>query len=227
MKRLRRKTAQGGDALGQFIGKYLPPHAPGSTVLVTGSKVYPGREDRRDFHRSHGAGHVLGVDLYPGSGVDLCADLGGPLEEIEAALERTDGAEENPARTPFGWGFDHIECVSVLEHCERPWAVASNLAQLLNPGGTILISAPWVWRMHAYPNDYWRFTPEGLRLIFNKIALDPLRIASQGRLQDHEQLRSFEMPNGDVTFYRCEILAIGRKPCDWRPSDSHTLSVLD
>jgi hypothetical protein len=115
-------------------------------TLIVGSHIYPGREDRRKLYKK-----AVGVDLQAGPGVDIVHDM------------------EIPPHWGFGSAFDHIECVSVLEHAKRPWLVAQNIEQLLVVGGTIYLSVPFVWRIHNYPGDYWRFTAEGIKLLFPRI----------------------------------------------------------
>lgn len=34
-------------------------------------------------------------------------------------------------------------------------------------GGVCLVSTPLMLGIHGYPNDYWRFTPEGLRVVLS------------------------------------------------------------
>lgn len=36
-------------------------------------------------------------------------------------------------------------------------------------GATILVCVPFVWRVHAYPNDYWRMTSEALKILFQNV----------------------------------------------------------
>jgi hypothetical protein len=42
----------------------------------------------------------------------------------------------------------------------------------LKPGGKICISAPFAWKFHGYPSDYWRFTHEGIKILFPEIQFD-------------------------------------------------------
>jgi ubiquinone/menaquinone biosynthesis C-methylase UbiE len=58
--------------------------------------------------------------------------------------------------------FDSIVCHQVLEHVKDPMAAATEMARVLKPGGLAVISAPHLSRRHELPNDYYRFTPEGL-----------------------------------------------------------------
>jgi hypothetical protein len=121
--------------------------APGR-VLIVGSAVYGDKPDRRAMHND-----VIGVDMQAGPGVDLVVDMTDQLGHLLSALGT----------------FAHIECQSVLEHCRKPWVMAENMVGLLQPGGSLHISVPFVWTQHGYPNDYWRFTHNGVRELFPRI----------------------------------------------------------
>ena len=54
----------------------------------------------------------------------------------------------------------------MLEHTPKPWAIAENIGRLLRPGGMLYISVPWVWRYHAYPDEYFRFSPRAVQVLF-------------------------------------------------------------
>lgn len=100
----------------------------------------------------------VGVDLQPGPGVDLVLDLTAGFAEVDARL----GARR----------FGTVFCLSVLEHCRQPFAMAENLTRLLAPGGAVCLSVPFAWKFHAYPGDYWRFTHEGVKLLFPSLRFD-------------------------------------------------------
>lgn len=124
-------------------------------TLIVGSKLYPAREDRRLRYVD-----VLGVDMQAGPGVDRVLDLEGPL--------------------PAGLGgFDHVECLSVLEHSRRPWLLAANIERAMKPGATIYLSVPFVWRLHGYPSDLWRMSPEAVRVVFPNVTWDSLLLACE------------------------------------------------
>lgn len=130
--------------LDQFEREQVQPK-PGMTLIV-GSKLYRDREDRRKRYPE-----AIGVDMLPGDGVDLVLDL----EDSHSLL----------SLPPIA----HIECLSVLEHTPRPWLMAQTLSDLLLPGGTIFVDAPFCWPYHGYPKDYWRFTQDGLMSLFPAI----------------------------------------------------------
>lgn len=124
----------------EFERLYVRPK-PGRTLIV-GSRIHANKPDRRKLYAE-----AVGVDMEAGEGVDEVADL----------------------EQQFLGQFAHIECMSVLEHCRRPWLMAENLQDMLEPGGTLYVTVPFVWRVHRYPDDYWRFTTSGIRVLFPAI----------------------------------------------------------
>lgn len=143
----------------EFERRYVKPRL--GRTLIAGSFVASDKLDRRTLYQD-----VLGVDMRPGPGVDRVLDL---EEEL-----------------PDGFGkFQHVECLSVLEHSRRPWKLAKNLERLLAHGGTLFLSVPFVWRYHDYPGDLWRFTHEGVRELFPSIDWKALMYASDKLRPDH------------------------------------------
>ncbi len=63
--------------------------------------------------------------------------------------------------------FDVIYSNNVFEHFERPWVAASNLTQLLKPGGIIITIVPFAQRYHESPGDYFRYTHKGVWALFS------------------------------------------------------------
>jgi SAM-dependent methyltransferase len=53
---------------------------------------------------------------------------------------------------------DTVVCLETLEHVVDPQQVVREMARVLRPGGTLLLSVPFLYRIHAAPNDLWRFT---------------------------------------------------------------------
>jgi hypothetical protein len=155
-------------------------------VLIVGSKLY---RTKRDDRRSQYA-DVLGVDMQPGEGVDRVLDL------------------EEPLPSDLG-PFAHVECMSVLEHSRRPWLLAANLERLLLAGGTLFLSVPFMWRIHGYPEDYWRFTPSGIRTLFPRVQWQRLCFGHQGLSEDRTIPQI--IANGHIYFARTEVYGFGVK----------------
>jgi hypothetical protein len=156
-------------------------HAREGRTLIVGSHLFSNRQDRRALYPD-----AVGVDMQAGPGVDVVADL----EEPQALGT-----------------FAHIDCLSVLEHSRRPWLLAANLESMLQPGGTIYVAVPFVWRVHGYPSDYWRFTADGVRALFPGIAWDSIQYASTGLGKGITAIKR----RGHVYFPRAMVCAFGRK----------------
>lgn len=166
----------------------LALHKPArGRVLVVGSRIYGTCRDRRTLYHE-----AVGLDMQSGDGADIVHDLEQPLP-------------------PALLGYSHIDCCSVLEHVRRPWLMAANIVSALQPGGTLLVAAPFIWRQHAYPNDYWRFTPAAIETLFEGIEWIDCRMFSH----DEFVLRAPSF-NDDLNrrwMGRTEVVAWGVK-CD-------------
>ncbi len=66
---------------------------------------------------------------------------------------------------------DVVFCEQVLEHVADPAAAVATLAALARPGGHVVVSVPFLIRIHREPTDHWRFTPDGLRLLLERAGL--------------------------------------------------------
>ena len=62
---------------------------------------------------------------------------------------------------------DIVYTHNVLEHLSNPFVAMDNLYKLLKPKGIGIIIAPFSWRYHAVPEDYFRFTHKGLISLLN------------------------------------------------------------
>lgn len=76
--------------------------------------------------------------------------------------------------------FDVVMCEQVLEHVRDPFAAARTLHDLCRPGGYVLVSTPFLLRIHGHPDDYWRFSPLGLQTLLDGAGLKPLWVRSWG-----------------------------------------------
>jgi len=76
--------------------------------------------------------------------------------------------------------YDVVVCEQVLEHVPDPWQGMRTVAGLLRPGGRAIVSTPFMIRVHPQPADYWRFTPDGLRLLAEQSGLSVEVVDSWG-----------------------------------------------
>ena len=85
--------------------------------------------------------------------------------------------------TPQGV-WDVVICEQVLEHVVDPFAAAVNLKALCAPGGHVIVSTPFLIKVHELPlygmRDYWRFTPRGLRVLLERAGLVVDRVDTWG-----------------------------------------------
>lgn len=154
-------------------------------TLIAGSFVVNDKPDRRKLYHD-----VIGVDMQEGPGVDLVRDLEEQIKDLGT--------------------FDHIECLSVLEHSRRPWVLAANLERLLRSGGTIFVAIPWIWRRHAYPSDYFRVLPAGIPMLFPNVEWQHLAFGAD-RLYKPEAKIPAVMHNAFPYLARAESFGFGVK----------------
>ena len=86
-------------------------------------------------------------------------------------------------RLPFeDKSFDTVLNVQVLEHTPHPAALVAEMARVLKDDGVLLLSAPFQFRLHEQPHDYYRYTPHGLRTLCAAAGLQVVEVHSQGSL---------------------------------------------
>ena len=59
--------------------------------------------------------------------------------------------------------FDLVISQEVLEHVKDPGQAMKEMSRILKPGGKLYLQLPFMIGFHPCPNDYWRFTHEGIR----------------------------------------------------------------
>ncbi len=102
-----------------------------------------------------------------------------------ASATRTRGPDVfyDGKRLPFADGeFDTVLSVQTLEHTPRPQQLVREMARVLHPNGRLLLSAPFSFRLHEEPHDYFRYSPHGLRVLCAEAGLVVERCEAMGNL---------------------------------------------
>jgi SAM-dependent methyltransferase len=60
---------------------------------------------------------------------------------------------------------DTILCTGVLEHASDPYRAVAEIYRVLKSNGKAFFETPFIQTIHAAPEDYFRWTPEGLKKI--------------------------------------------------------------
>lgn len=127
---------------------------------------------------------ALGVSALSGAEISGEGHAGRPWREF-TSLNYPDFDLCAPLETDRR--FDVVICEQVLEHVADPVAAAANLRGLAEPGGHVIVSTPFLIRVHELPaygmRDLWRFTPGGLQLLLEGAGLEVDAVRSWGNRQ--------------------------------------------
>jgi SAM-dependent methyltransferase len=111
--------------------------------------------------------------------------------EHEATFEATNAAASDKKpdfyydgkQLPFeDRSFDTVLNVQVLEHTPHPALLVNEMGRVLKAGGTLILSAPFQFRLHEEPHDYFRYSPHGLRTLCEAAGLEIVETENQGSL---------------------------------------------
>lgn len=71
---------------------------------------------------------------------------------------------------------DTVVSFSVIEHLSEPQTMLNEAYRILKPGGTMILQVPWQWWVHEAPYDYFRFSPHGLKYLFEKAGFKEITV---------------------------------------------------
>jgi SAM-dependent methyltransferase len=136
-----------------------------------------------------GLAPFVGVDLFAGQNVDVVADLCDP-QFFDAHAELAEA-------------FDLVYCSALLEHVPDPFACARTIRRMMKPGGHLFFAGPWVQGYHGYPDDYWRISHSGIRVLFPD--LDWRAKWYQGNLKGEQRFTvDFDDPRAERKLFAVE-----------------------
>ncbi|MFO0909143.1 MAG: class I SAM-dependent methyltransferase [Isosphaeraceae bacterium] len=112
-------------------------------VIEFGSYQVEGQVEYADLRSLFRSKDYLGCDMRPGPGVDRVEDV--------SAISMADGSAGT------------VLCIETFEHVFEVRRAFDEVFRILRPGGLFVITSPLNFRIHGYPDDYWRMTPSCLR----------------------------------------------------------------
>lgn len=151
--RLRGDGQEAGAELEQAFWRHIAARQPRSGLEVGTLQSMKGRPTHwRGRFPSIAPGDYVLSDVAAGEDVDVVADV---------------------HRLPEAWAdrFDLFVANAVWEHLDRPWIAAREVARALAPNGVFYVATHQTFPLHGYPHDFFRFSKEALRLIFEDAGL--------------------------------------------------------
>jgi len=121
------------------LRRQLPQVKPGVTLDVGGG--------RAPYRQMVPHTQYMTLDVDPTKHPDICCDL----HHVQWASSY----------------FDTILATEVLEHLYDPRQAVREMFRLLKDGGVCVLSTRFIHPIHGVPNDYYRFTADGLRHLFS------------------------------------------------------------
>jgi SAM-dependent methyltransferase len=103
--------------------------------------------------------------------------------DIEARRDDVDllGTVEDMAAVADA-SVDTLLCSEVLEHVPHPSVALAEFARILVPGGALVLSVPFLARLHEEPYDFYRYTRHGLRTLLEESGFEVDEIVETGSL---------------------------------------------
>ena len=126
--------------------------------------------------------------------------------------------------------YDAVILSQVLEHLENPEVVLTEIFRVLKPGGTLLITTPFLFKVHACPNDYQRWTEFKISNVLKSYRYDIIKIETLGggfstivdivkqmscKIKSKLMLKLMLVPCGLIQLLLVDILEKRFKPAAW------------
>lgn len=140
-----------------FHFRYIPFWPAGRLILdLGGNKI----KKRGRFDITHYPLKVIYANLTTAKQPDIQADAANiPL-----------------ADNTFGAAI----CAELLEHVRNPQLVLAEVYRVLGPGGIVLITVPFLYRIHGDPYDFGRYTDHYWQTLLQELGFTQVVIERQG-----------------------------------------------
>ena len=173
---LAMRAAEIGSDTGQaMVAEY---HTAARSIQPTGRLAQLLKPPQLMYHPDPGLTAPHSAALFDHSGPNTTVlNVGGGPHRYRAgdvalnldAFRNVDVVGDAHAIPFLDGSFDSVFSVAVLEHVRNPWTVAREMVRVLRPGGLLYAEAPFIFFFHGYPNDFTRFTREGMRQLFGDL----------------------------------------------------------
>lgn len=116
------------------------------------------------------------IVLNLGSG---CSRLREEIINIDVTAYDTVDIQASIAKLPMSdETIDGVVTVAALEHVSDPQAVVQEIVRILKPGGKLYCYIPFMQGIHASPSDYQRYTPYGLKKLFEAMDCAKVKVTA-------------------------------------------------
>src|SRR5690349_11889438 len=123
-------------------------------ILLIGSKMYDyDPVDLAEELKKLGYKSIIGTDIESGRGVDYVVDI---LDKDSTFVK------EHHSK------FATVICLEVLTHLKNPFTAAGVMTSLTAKEGVIILSDAFVRKLSRMPYDFWRFSYDGLKTLFDQ-----------------------------------------------------------
>lgn len=121
------------------------------------------------------------LNEYSSRIVGSVADYGGNDEyswDVRAILMRGNIDDYNVL--DYSTGYDLLKpikgkkydvgiCMDLLEHTTNPFKIGETITNSLKPNALLFVTVPFIWALHEFPKDYFRFSVDGIKEVFSKM----------------------------------------------------------
>jgi SAM-dependent methyltransferase len=78
--------------------------------------------------------------------------------------------------------FDTILSIQVLEHTPTPGHLIIEMSRVMKDDGLMILTAPFSFRLHEEPDDFYRYSPHALRRLCSEAGLEVTLMEPRGGL---------------------------------------------
>lgn len=130
----------------QYLTEFLESHKGIKNLLEVGSKDVSGSirniVEKREIK-------YTGIDMMEGENVDIVANAHNLCKAVKYKK------------------YDVVVCFDTFEHDNAFWITLDQIKRTVKKGGWMMLGFPSRYcPEHSHPNDYWRFMPQSMDLMF-------------------------------------------------------------